>query len=252
MSVVELIAIDRYNHTTGRHKMRKTNILLIDNFEVFREGLTNLLQSEPGIEVQSVSATVPEIDKVTRRHKPDVVLIDIEWRESIEAILHIRQIAPNARTIIITHSKESVDFFIAMSAGAAGYVLKDINYKDLVKVIALVIEGKLVIDQHMATVVTCAFEFIHSHRHVMIKPKPVSLLTDQERAVVALLVKDATNKEIASTLCITENTAKIHIRNIMRKLHVHSRLEASIYAIEEGLVNGIYETQGKNSAYNSS
>ena len=138
-----------------------------------------------------------------------------------------------------------------MSTGAAGYILKDSKYESLLKVITLVTEGKLVIDQSMARLVADVFKFIQDHMHILIKPEQVTSLTDQEKAILALLAKDATNKEIASSLCVTDNTVKVHVRNIMHKLHARNRLEAAIYAIQAGLVHGIYEAQGKDSTYNS-
>jgi len=158
---------------------------------------------------------------------------------------------PKARIIVLTHSNASADLLSTMSAGAAGYILKASKYSSLLKVITLVTEGKLVIDQSMARLVADIFKFIHDHMHIIIKPEQVTSLSDQEKAILALLAKDATNKEIASSLYVTENTVKVHIRNIMRKLHAHNRLEAGIYAIQAGLVHGLYEAQGKDSTYNS-
>lgn len=229
----------------------KMKLLLVDNYEVFRKGLANLLESEPNIDVVSMSATASEVIEAIREHKPDIVLIDPELYESMDVISRIQQVMPKARIIVLTHSKASTDLLSTMSAGAAGYILKDSKYESLLKVITLVTEGKLVIDQSMARLVVDVFKFIHDHMHIMIKPEQVTSLTEQEKAILALLAKDATNKEIASSLCVTENTVKVHVRNIMHKLHARNRLEAGIYAIQAGLAHGIYEAQGKDSTYNS-
>lgn len=229
----------------------KMKLLLADNYEVFRKGLTNLLESEPNIDVVSMSATASEVIEAIREHKPDIVLIEPELYESIDVISRIQQVMPKARIIVLTHSKASADLLSTMSAGAAGYILKDSKYESLLKVTTLVTEGKLVIDQSMARLVADVFKFIHDHTHIMIKPEQVTPLTEQEKAILALLAKGATNKEIASSLCVTDNTVKVHVRNIMHKLHARNRLEAGIYAIQAGLAHGIYETQGKDSTYNS-
>lgn len=227
------------------------NLLIIDHHEVFRKGLANLLESEPNIDVVSTSATASEVIEAVREHKPDIVLIDTQSFESIDVISRIQQVAPKVRIIVLTHSKAGADLVSTMSAGAAGYILKDSKYESLLKVLTLVTEGKLVIDQSMARLVADIFKFIHDHVHIIIKPEQVTSLTEQEKAILALLAKDATNKEIASSLCVTDNTIKVHVRNIMRKLHARNRLEAAICAIQAGLVYGIYEAQGKDSTYNS-
>lgn len=226
-------------------------LLLIDNYEVFRKGLANLLESEPNIDVVSTSATASEVTEAVREHKPDIVLVDPELYGSMDVISRIQQVAPKARIIVLTHSNASADLLSAMSTGAAGYILKDSKYESLLKVLTLVTEGKLVIDQSMARLVADVFKFIHDHMHIMIKPEQITSLTDQEKAIMALLAKDATNKEIATSLCVTDNTVKVHVRNIMRKLHVRNRLEAAICAIQTGLIHGIYETRGKDITDNS-
>jgi len=229
----------------------KMKLLLVDNYEVFRKGLANLLESEPNIDIVSMSSTAPEVIEAIRKHKPDIVLIDPELYESMDVILRIQQVVPKARIIVLTHSKASIDLLSTMSAGAAGYILKDSKYESILKVITLVTEGKLVIDQSMARLAADVFKFIHDHTHIMIKPEQVTSLTEQEKAILALLAKGATNKEIATSLCVTENTVKVHVRNIMHKLHARNRLEAAICAIQAGLGHGIYEAQGKDSTYNS-
>ena len=227
------------------------NLLIIDCHEVFCQGLVKLLQPESHINILSMCGIVSEPVAAIREHKPDIILIDPKLYESIDIISRIQQVVPEARIIVLTHSKASADLISTMSAGAAGYILKDSKYESLLKVITLVTEGKLVIDQSMARLVADVFKFIHDHMHIMIKPEQVTSLTEQEKAILVLLAKDATNKEIASSLCVTENTVKVHVRNIMHKLHARNRLEAAICAIQAGLVHSIYETQGKDSTYNS-
>jgi DNA-binding NarL/FixJ family response regulator len=214
----------------------KVKVLLIDNYEVYREGLANLLEAEQNIDVVSRSTTAPEVIDVIREHRPDIVLIDLElYEKSIDIKSRMQQVARNTRIVVLTHSKSSTDFFSTMSAGAAGYVLKDSKYESLLKVIALVNEGKIVIDQSLASLVFDAFNFIHTYARIKITPEQIASLTNQERAILVLLAKYATNKEIARSLYVSENTVKVHVRNIMRKLSAHNRLEAGISAMHAGL-----------------
>lgn len=218
--------------------MRKVNSLLADSSEIYREGLAKLLQLEPTINVVSTCSTALEAIEAARVQRPDVVLVDIEFPEgnNITVISHIHEVAPDTRIIILTNSKSSIDFFSTIKAGATGYLLKDGDFKNLVRAISLAAEGKLVIDPPIATLVLEALQSLDRYRH-RAKLEGINLLSQHEKAVLVLMARAATNKEIASTLFISENTAKVHVHNIMQKLQAHNRLEATICAIETGLLH---------------
>jgi len=214
----------------------KVKVLLIDYREVFREGLLQLYKSESKINAVSMFGTVPEVIEAIEKHKPDIVLIDPQSFESMDVISRIHQVASEVHIIVLTHCESGMALISAISAGATGYISKDISYVDLVKVVDLIFEGKLVIDQSLTGLVVDLFDFFHGHMHVVVTPEQIFSLTNQEKVMLALLAKDATNKEIAISLCVTENTVKVHIRNIMHKLHTRNRLEAGLCAIREGLL----------------
>ena len=127
------------------------------------------------------------------------------------------------------------NLFSAISTGATGYIFKDISYENLLKTIDLVNEGQLVLSRHVVKLVVGALKFLYERRH-RAEPSYISLLTEQEKTILRLIAQDATNKKVATTLHISENTVKVHVRNILAKLQARNRLEASISAIEEGLV----------------
>ena len=225
------------SHASLRCKMRKIDLLLVDSFELFREGLVERLQSEPNINVVSTSSAGLEAVGVAEAHKPDVVLIDIQTPDGrgIERISHIHQVVPNAAIVVLTHSVSNEDFILAVRAGARGYILKDINFENLTKTIALVAEGKLVMDPPVAKLVVDIVNYLDHQKHLA-KLEYINFLSQREKDVLVLIAKDATNKEIASTLFTSENTVKVHLRNIMRKLEAHNRSELAACAIEYGLL----------------
>jgi len=219
--------------------MRKIKLLLADNSAIFCEGLDKLLQSQPNIEVLWTSSSVSEVVEAATKYKPDVVLTDIQSSQSsnVKTIQRIRQILPNVPIIVFTYSTENIDFFAAISAGATGYILKDTSFETLLKMIALGAEGNLVITPPIAQDVIEVLKFVDSRRcHARVEG--ISLLSEQEKAVLTLMARGDTNRQIASILFITENTVKVHVRNITRKLSAHNRVEARICAILAGLLPG--------------
>jgi len=217
--------------------MRKIKLLLVDNSEIFCEGLAKVLQYNSIISVVWTLNTVSKAVEAARKHKPDIVFIDIQSPQSsnVETIQRIRQILPHTHIIVLTYSETSTDFFSAISAGATGYILKDISSENFVKMLSLVLEGNLVIASPMAKNVIELLKFVDSRRH-QAKVEGINLLSKQERAVLTLIMKGASNKTIASMLYISENTVKVHVHNIMDKLNAHNRVEARLCALQEGLL----------------
>lgn len=216
--------------------MSKIRLLLLDSVEIFREGLAKLLRSEPNIDVVATSSTLFEAAEAARAHKPDVVLIDIESSggHNTELMQRILEIVPGTRIIVLTHSTAGSDFFSAIQAGATGYILKGTSFENLVKTIVLAAEGKLIIDPPIAVIAVEALRSLNEHKHEA-NSTQISLLSQQEKAILALMAHDASNRQIASALHISENTVKVHVHNIMQTLHARNRLEATVCAIEEGL-----------------
>ena len=216
--------------------MPKIRLLLVDGSEIFREGLVNLIQSKSNIDAVSVSNKASQAVKVARAHKPHVVLTDIESSKGsgIELIQRIHEVVPEAHIIMFACPKEKALFFSAVTAGVTGYISKDSSLESVVKMITLAAEGKVIVDLPVAKTVVSALQSLNGHRHEAI-PEHINLLTNQETKVLALLAQDNSNKEIAEVLFTTEDTVKVHVHNIIHKLAAHSRLEATVCAIEEDL-----------------
>lgn len=228
------------NQGSRRHTMKKIKLLLAGSSTIFCEGLTKLLESQSNIEVVWTSNSVSEVVKAATKYKPDVVLTDIQSSQStsVKTIQRVRQVLPNVPIIVFTHSNASTDFFSAISAGATGYILKDTSFETFLKMIALGAEGNLVVTPPIAQTVIEVLKFVDS-RKCHARVEGISLLSEQEKAVLSIMARGDTNKQIASILFITENTVKVHVRNIIHKLSAHDRVEASACAIEQGLLPGV-------------
>ena len=214
--------------------MEKIRLVLVDRREIFREGLAKLLQAEPNIEVVGTCAGDLEAIEKACEFKPDLVLMDTELPECkcIEATRRICELLPETKVIMLTHSRESCDLFDAIKGGAVGYVSKDITVEDLIKTVTLVIDGGTIIGAPMAE--TMLKEFALTEAKGQQQAKYYETLSKREQEVLDLVAKGATNREIAATLFISENTVKVHLHSVLKKLHVRNRQQATARAVGEG------------------
>ena len=221
-------------------------LLLVSSSKIFCEGLASLLESKHSIDVVWTASTPSEAVEAAAKHRPDAVVVDIQFSQSsnVEAIQRIRQILPDTRVIVFTPSISSTDFFSAIKAGATGYIPTDTDVESFVEKIALVIEGNLLVSPPIAEMVIDVLKFVDSRRH-QASVESIKLLSERERAVLALIAKGATNKQIASILFLSENTIRVHVRNIMQKLRARNRMEARVCAIIAGLLPGITQADAK-------
>ena len=168
---------------------------------------------------------------------PDVILLDIRMpkRSGIEACLAIKDAVPSAKIIMLTVSDEEADLYEAVKSGAAGYLLKDSSIEEVAQAVRVVADGQSLISPSMAVKLIDEFKQMSrpEREHV-----PGGLrLTERELEVLRLVAKGMNNREIARQLYISENTVKNHVRNILEKLQLHSRMEAVMYAVREKLLD---------------
>lgn len=215
--------------------MRKLRLSLVDRRELFREGLAKLLEDEPRIKVVCKCSCDREAIETVSKCKPDVALIDTELPEGkcVEVTRYICELLPKTKVIMLTHSTESRDLLAAIRAGAIGYVTKDITVEDLIRAIILVDDGGTIIGAPIAK--TLLKELLTQEDRKLSVAKYDETLSQREREVLELVAKGATNREIATTLFISEHTVKVHLHNIMTKLHVRNRQQATALAVEKGL-----------------
>ena len=223
--------------------MVQIKVLLADDKEVFREGLARLLDEQEHIEVVSKCSNGKQAIKEVKETKPDVVLIDsnILDCDSNETAREIKESSPEVQVAMLTDSENEQELFSAIESGATGYLLKDIKVDDLVKSIDLIGKGEVVVSPPLGEKFVGKFASMRQK-----EAESQTVLTQQELKIVKLLAKGATNKEIAETLFITENTAKVHLKNILGKLGLRNRQQVAAYAVQQGLVTDIIDTEEKS------
>ena len=210
-------------------------MLVVDDQELFRRGITMLLAAEPGIEVVGEAGDGIEGVELAESSAPDVVLLDVRMprRSGIEACVEIKQAVPSAKILMLTMSDEEADLYEAVKSGASGYLLKDSSIEEVAQAIRVVADGQSLISPSMAVKLIDEFK-------QMSKPEreqgPALRLTERELDVLRLVAKGLSNRDVAHRLAISENTVKNHVRNMLEKLQLHSRMEAVMYAVREKLV----------------
>jgi two-component system NarL family response regulator len=205
---------------------------------LFRRGLCVVLGGEDHIEVVAEAENGEEAIAKAKELVPDVVLMDVRMPrvDGIEAARQIRTISPGTKILMLTVSDEEDDLYEAIKAGAKGYLLKEISVEEVAEAIRAVVQGQSLVSPSMASKLLNEFNAL-AKRAEERQQCPAPSLTNRELEVLRLVANPMTNREIAEGLYISENTVKNHIRNILEKLHLHSRMEAVIYAVREGLLD---------------
>lgn len=219
-----------------RGPVEPIRVLVVDDHELFRKGLRVVLEHEDDIEVSGEASDGAEAILMAEETVPDIVLMDVRMprRGGIDACRGIRDAVPSARIIMLTVSDEEVDLYDAIKAGATGYLLKEISIDEVAAAIRSVHGGQSLISPSMASKLLS--EFATMVKKVDDKPAPGPRLTERELEVLRLVAKGLNNRDIAKQLFISENTVKNHIRNILEKLQLHSRMEAVVYGVRENII----------------
>jgi DNA-binding NarL/FixJ family response regulator len=212
-------------------------VLVVDDHALFRRGLEMVLEQEPDIEVVGEASDGTEAVDVATETTPDVVLMDVRMprRGGIDACTAIKDAVPSTKIIMLTISDEEADLYDAIKAGAMGYLLKEISIEEVASAIRAVHGGQSLISPSMASKLLNEFASMIKRTDER-QQVPTPRLTDREMEVLRLVAKGLNNRDIAKQLYISENTVKNHIRNILEKLQLHSRMEAVVYAVREKLL----------------
>jgi DNA-binding NarL/FixJ family response regulator len=229
------IRTERDRSPAGRtHPIR---VLIADDHALFRRGLRTVLDLEPDIVVVGEAADGAEAVQAASSLSPDVVLMDVRMPKAsgIEAARRIREEQPDVAILMLTISEDESDLFEAIKAGATGYLLKEISIDEVSDAVRAVAAGQSRLAPEMASKLLTEFALL-SHRTQNADAGSPVRLTDREMDVLRLVARGLSNREIAKELFISENTVKNHVRNILEKLHLHSRMEAVVYAVREKLL----------------
>jgi DNA-binding NarL/FixJ family response regulator len=212
-------------------------VMVVDDHALFRRGLEMVLESESDIELVGEASDGEEAVKRAEELVPDVVLMDVRMpkRSGIEAARQVRELLPHVKILMLTISDDEADLYEAIKSGAAGYLLKEIPIEEVADAIRSVWAGQSRISPSMASKLLT--EFAAMSKAADERPQmPTPKLTDREMEVLRLVAQGMNNRDIAKALFISENTVKNHIRNILEKLHLHSRMEAVVYAVREKMI----------------
>ena len=218
--------------------MNSIKVLVVDDHTLFRQGIISVLENEENLEVVGEATNGLEAIKMDEEKTPDVIVMDLSMPKctGLEATQALQTELPQINILVLTVSEKEADLFAAMKFGAKGYILKNTEPEELVLAILHIARGGVIVSPAMATKLLGEFK---DFEHVS-GPQPVkeanSNLTPREKDILQLLAQGATNKKIASSLFISENTVKTHLRNIMDKLHLANRSQAAAYAVSRGLV----------------
>jgi DNA-binding NarL/FixJ family response regulator len=215
----------------------RLRVMVVDDHALFRRGLEMVLSGEPDLDLVGEASDGQEAIEKSQELMPDVVLMDVRMprRSGIEATAQIRDLLPHVKILMLTISDEESDLYDAIKAGASGYLLKEIPIEEVADAIRSVWAGQSRISPSMASKLLNEFAAMSKATDER-PPMPAPRLTDREMEVLRLVAQGLNNRDIAKQLFISENTVKNHIRNILEKLHLHSRMEAVVYAVREKMI----------------
>jgi len=208
-------------------------VLIVDDQPIVRKGIRALLAEVEGIQVVGEAADGQEAVTRTAALQPDVILMDLVMPhvDGIEAIRQITERQEEARILVLTSFAGDDKVFPAIKAGALGYLLKDSEPSDLLRAIRQVHRGEPALEPRIARKV------IEEMQRPSRQPPTPDPLTDRETEVLRLVAKGLSNPDIAGRLSVTEATVRSHVSNILSKLHLANRVQATLYALHEGLVS---------------
>ena len=212
----------------------RLRVLLVDDHDLFRTGLRNLLE-EQGVQVVGEAAGGADALRIVREIAPDVVVMDLNMPgvSGVEATREITAIAPLTRVVVLTISDQDDDVMDAIIAGACGYLVKDSSIEDLMRGINAAAVGESLISPPIASKV------LQRMRAVTLDQGAETIraeLSERELDVLRLIANGKDNSEIAEALHISPKTVKNHISNILMKLQIDNRIQAAVYAVRSGIV----------------
>jgi DNA-binding NarL/FixJ family response regulator len=219
--------------------MKPVKVLIVDDHSLFRQGIAAVLAGQKDLKVVGEASDGLEAVEKARKTAPDVILMDLNMPRysGLEAIQALQAEMPQVNVLVLTVSEMEADLFAAVKFGAKGYLLKKAEPDELVHAIFHIAQGGAIVSPLMAGKLLTEFKDLKTGVEKEAAKEVDANLSPREGEVLQLVAQGATNKEIADSLFISENTVKTHLRNIMEKLHLANRSQAAAYAIKRGLVH---------------
>ncbi|MCW8828082.1 MAG: two-component system response regulator NarL [Gammaproteobacteria bacterium] len=209
-----------------------TTVLAIDDHPLFRKGVGDLIEMEPSLTMIGEAASGEEGLEKAAQLQPDLILLDLNMKgmDGVATLKRLRELEVEARVIMLTVSDNEADVVAALRAGADGYLLKDMEPEDTLEYLRQAAGGKLVISERLTELLAHALRSEGSHPGSAEQAE----LTERETQILALIAQGLSNKMIARKLDITEGTVKVHVKHLLKKLNLRSRVEAAVWAVNEG------------------
>lgn len=210
----------------------KSSILLIDDHPMLRNGVKQLIKTIDNFEVIGETGSGVEGVTLAETLDPDIILLDINMNDvnGLEILRYLREKNISARIIIFTVSDAKEDIITAIKTGADGYLLKDMEPENFLKALIDISEGKITMDEAISPII---LDYMRQGGSTTTSQSHnINLLTPREREIFNLLVQGLSNKLIAKELDIVENTVKVHIKSIFKKLNFKSRMEMTVWYLQ--------------------
>lgn len=207
-------------------------VLIIDDHPLFRQGIAQLIDMEDCFERVGEAPSAREGLELVQSLQPDIVLLDLNMKEKngLEVLKELKARDLDSLVIVITVSNAEEDLVAALRAGADGYLLKDMEPEDLLAKLRRAAKGRVVVDETLTTLLARALQADSG-----VPPAGDVALTEREREILALIADGMSNKIIARELQISDGTVKVHVKHLLRKLNLGSRLQAAAWAHEHGI-----------------
>ncbi|MBL8445153.1 MAG: two-component system response regulator NarL [Zoogloeaceae bacterium] len=203
-------------------------VVIIDDHPLFRKGLSQLLRTIPGFEIVGEAASGRDGLACVLEARPDLLLLDLNMKEmsGLEVLRELRRADLDTRVVMVTVSDAEEDLVAALRAGADGYLLKDMDPESMITALQSAAAGRIVVSDALTHLMAAALRR---------DPRPASAaaagLTEQEHRILERIAEGLSNKLIARDLDIAEGTVKVHVKHILRKLELRSRVEAAVWAV---------------------
>jgi len=208
-----------------------TSLITIDDHPLFRKGVADLVGMDTSLSMIGEAASGEEGLELVKTLQPDLILLDLNMKgmDGLETLKRIKETETDARVIMLTVSDNEDDVVAALRAGADGYLLKDMEPEDTLDYLRQAARGKLVISERLTELLAHALRTEGSH------PSDTNQagLTEREEQILSLIAQGLSNKMIARKLDITEGTVKVHVKHLLKKLNLRSRVEAAVWAVNE-------------------
>jgi len=209
-------------------------VVLVDDHALCRSGLTDLLEHRGNMQVVAALGAPEQLVGVLREHRPDLLVLDLRMpgTDGLTLLRRLRAEGCDTPVLILTMSDAESDLAAALRAGVRGYLLKDMEPEDVIAAIARAARGELTVAPAMTLKLA---HMLQGGGQSSDRPGMLASLTERERQILDHLARGESNKAIARELDISHDTVKLHVRHILSKLHLSSRVEAAVFAVESRL-----------------